>query len=39
VGLVGDNLLNDRIRNTASFKKDEILLPGAGVRAFVRARF
>ncbi|WP_103122601.1 TonB-dependent receptor [Methylopila sp. Yamaguchi] len=39
VGLVGDNLLNDRIRNAASFKKDEILLPGAGVRAFVRARF
>ncbi|WP_414652790.1 TonB-dependent receptor [Hansschlegelia sp.] len=39
VGLVGDNLLNDRIRNSASFKKDEILLPGANVRAFVKAKF
>ena len=39
VGVLGDNLLDDRIRNAASFKKDEILLPGAGVRAFVRAKF
>lgn len=39
VGLIGDNLLDERIRNSASFKKDEILLPGAGVRAFVAARF
>ncbi|HEY0293291.1 MAG TPA: TonB-dependent receptor [Hansschlegelia sp.] len=39
VGLVGENLLDDRIRNSASFKKDEILLPGANVRAFVRASF
>lgn len=39
VGLVGQNLLDQRMRNAASFKKDEILLPGANVRAFVRARF
>jgi iron complex outermembrane receptor protein len=39
VGLVGENLLDERIRNAASFKKDEILLPGANVRAFVRAKF
>jgi iron complex outermembrane receptor protein len=39
VGLVGQNLLDERIRNAASFKKDEILMPGANVRAFVRARF
>ena len=39
IGLVGDNLLDDKIRNSASFKKDEILLPGRGVRGFVNARF
>lgn len=39
IGVLGDNLLDERIRNAASFKKDEILLPGAGVRAFVRAKF
>ncbi|GLK75973.1 TonB-dependent receptor [Methylopila jiangsuensis] len=39
VGLLGDNLLNDRIRNAASFKKDEILLPGAGARLFVKVGF
>jgi iron complex outermembrane receptor protein len=39
VGLIGDNLLNEQMRNSASFKKDEILLPGRGVRAYVSARF
>ncbi|RXF73424.1 TonB-dependent receptor [Hansschlegelia zhihuaiae] len=39
LGIAGDNLLDERIRNAASFKKDEILLPGANVRAFVAARF
>ncbi|WP_315855224.1 TonB-dependent receptor [Chenggangzhangella methanolivorans] len=39
VGLVGQNLLDERIRNAASFKKDEIVAPGANARAFVRARF
>ena len=39
VGLIGDNLLDEQIRNSASFKKDEILLPGRGVRGFVSARF
>lgn len=39
VGLLGDNLLNDRIRNAASFKKDEILMPGAGARVFVKVGF
>jgi iron complex outermembrane receptor protein len=39
IGVLGDNLLDQRIRNAASFKKDEILLPGAGARAFVRAKF
>ncbi|MEQ4599921.1 MAG: TonB-dependent receptor, partial [Methylobacteriaceae bacterium] len=39
LGLQGRNLLDDRIRNSASFKKDEILLPGRNVRLFLTARF
>lgn len=39
LGLQGRNLLNDQIRNSASFKKDEILLPGRNVRLFLTARF
>ncbi|TLG78056.1 TonB-dependent receptor [Methylocystis sp. B8] len=39
LGLVGDNLLNDDIRNSVSFRKDEVLLPGANLRLFVNARF
>ncbi|MCI0350316.1 MAG: TonB-dependent receptor, partial [Acidobacteriales bacterium] len=38
-GIVGDNLLNDPIRNSASFKKNQILLPGRGVRAHVTLTF
>jgi len=38
-GLVGNNLLDDRVRNSASFKVDEILLPGRNVRLFLTARF
>ncbi len=34
IGLKGSNLLDDDVRNSASFKKDEILLPGASVRLF-----
>ena len=39
LGLKGDNLLNDDIRNSASFKKDEILLPGRSARVFLSLRF
>jgi iron complex outermembrane receptor protein len=39
VGLVGDNLLNENIRNSVSFTKDEVLLPGIGVRAFANLKF
>ncbi len=39
LGLVGDNLLNEDIRNSVSFRKDEVLLPGANLRVFVNARF
>lgn len=34
LGIRGDNLLNDDVRNHVSFKKDEVLLPGASVRLF-----
>ncbi len=39
VGLVGNNLLNERIRNSVAYNKDEILLPGIGVRAFANLKF
>jgi iron complex outermembrane receptor protein len=39
VGVVGDNLLNDDIRNSVSYNKDEVLLPGLGVRAFANMKF
>ena len=34
LGVVGNNLLNDDIRNHVSFKKDEVLMPGRSVRFF-----
>ena len=34
IGLSGDNLLDDDVRNHVSFKKDEVLLPGRSVRLF-----
>ena len=36
VGLVGNNLLNENIRNSVSYTKDEVLMPGLGVRASSR---
>src|SRR6266536_2460958 len=39
VGLVGNNLLNDDIRNSVSYTKDEVLMPGLGVRAFANLKF
>ncbi len=39
VGIVGDNLLNEDIRNAVSFKKDEVLQPGRTVRVFGSIRF
>ncbi len=39
VGLVGNNLLNDNIRNSVSYNKDEVLMPGIGVRAFANLKF
>lgn len=34
VGIRGENLLNDDIRNSVSYKKDEVLQPGVNVRVF-----
>lgn len=39
VGVIGDNLLDAKVRNSTSFKKDEVLLQGRTARAFVTARF
>jgi iron complex outermembrane receptor protein len=38
-GIVGTNLLNDDVHNSASFKKDEVLLPGRGVKFFLNGKF
>src|SRR3954447_11142199 len=39
VGVVGNNLLNENIRNSVSYTKDEVLMPGLGVRAFANVKF
>ncbi|MBR0693849.1 TonB-dependent receptor [Bradyrhizobium lablabi] len=39
VGVSGNNLLNANIRNSVSYTKDEVLLPGIGVRAFANLKF
>ena len=39
IGLKGENLLDDDVRISASFKKDEVLLPGRNVRLFGIVKF
>jgi iron complex outermembrane receptor protein len=39
VGIAGTNLLNETIRNSVSFRKDEVVAPGRGVRGFVSVKF
>jgi iron complex outermembrane receptor protein len=39
VGVVGTNLLNQEIRNSVSYTKDQVLMPGASVRAFARLTY
>ena len=39
LGIIGNNLLNDDIRNSVSFRKDEVLLPGRNVKFFANVRF
>ncbi|WGD50581.1 TonB-dependent receptor [Bradyrhizobium sp. CB1650] len=38
-GIVGNNLLNESIRNSVSYTKDQVLMPGIGVRAFANFKF
>ena len=38
-GVVGDNLLNEDIRNSVSYSKDQVLLPGIGVRMFANVKY
>ena len=38
VGVVGNNLLNDDIRNSVSYTKDQVLMPGASVRLFASVK-
>lgn len=38
-GIVGDNLLDERVRNHISFKKAEVLQPGLGIRLFTNLKF
>jgi len=37
--LIGSNLLDEKMRNAASFKKDEVLLPGRSVRLLASVTF
>ena len=39
VGLVGDNLLNEQMRNAVAYNKDEVLLPGLNVRLFANVTY
>jgi len=39
LSVIGTNLLDSDIRNVASFKKDEVLLPGRTVRFLVTVNF
>jgi len=39
IGVAGTNLLNDDIRNSVSYTKDEVLLPGRGVRFFANVKY
>ena len=38
-GIAGTNLLNEVIRNSVSFRKDEVVAPARGVRGFVSLKF
>jgi iron complex outermembrane receptor protein len=39
LGIVGTNLLNDGIRNAASYSKDQVPMPGASLRVFARLKY
>ncbi len=39
IGITGTNLLNQDIRNSVSYSKDEVLMPGASVRFFATMKY
>ncbi len=39
IGISGTNLLNRDIRNSVSYSKDEVLMPGASVRLFANLKY
>jgi iron complex outermembrane receptor protein len=39
VGITGDNLLNSNIRNSVSYNKDEVLMPGRSAKVFASVKF
>src|SRR5690606_13246951 len=39
LGVTGDNLRNERMRNHAAFNKDDVLLPGRNIRGFAKVAF
>jgi iron complex outermembrane receptor protein len=39
VGIVGSNLLNQDMRNSVSYSKDQVLMPGASVRLFASVKY
>jgi iron complex outermembrane receptor protein len=39
LGVSGSNLLNEPIRNAVSYNKDEVLMPGLGVRVFANVKY
>jgi iron complex outermembrane recepter protein len=39
IGISGSNLLNQDIRNSVSYSKDEVLMPGANVRLFATVKY
>jgi len=39
IGITGTNLLNQDIRNSVSYSKNEVLMPGAGVRLFATLKY
>ncbi|HKA77004.1 MAG TPA: TonB-dependent receptor, partial [Pseudolabrys sp.] len=39
IGITGTNLLNRDIRNSVSYSKDEVLLPGASVRLYATFKY
>lgn len=38
-GLLGNNLLNEDIRNAVAYNKDQVLQPGLGVRMFANVKY